>query len=841
MRRISPSVSALACPCPPQTAGEHVKTSRRRRSAGFQFQCSAVLSPPGDMLSYGVALLIEQWRQRMNSSFQSLFQAIVLLTLLLAPGSLAAQSPAVATAQPPRVPELADLIPLATAVSGRLTSLERAMADGVDLSRIEKQLAEISALMDEYAGQFLALQTATGPRAGRLPQLKVEIKSAGDALVGVSKFVTEKVRTFGNLRKEWLAEQQRWNAWQAALSQDEPLEKITTTVAKTQGAIDTALGLLRQQLGPLLAIQEQAGTLQTRINTLTAKVEGLLSLSQGGILADASPAMFSAQYFAQLAAALRTGVHTGLVQLSLPDKSFLAQQGWLMVLQGVLALILALVFVRYRPQLEQVEHWRFVAKRPIAAGLLVGVMSVVVFYESPPDMVRLALAVLVGMAFVRLLEGLVEGGWRRQFIYGLLILSILTNLFYVLGLPLALFRLYILVAALVSLLCCLRWAAASRRRREARLYAWGLRLAAVLFAAVLCAELWGEAKLAELLLVSLLRTLAIVLVFGLLRHLVRGGLEWAVRSSVSHHAALLGSTTTLVVQRLAWLCDVLIGVVMLSVLLMTWQVYDNPAEAITGLLSVHATIGSQQITIGLVMLAVAALGVSYLTSWMLQTLLTENVLARRHVDTGVSIAVSRLLHYALVSIGFVLALVVLGVDLTKMTLLASALGVGIGFGLQTIVNNFVCGLILLLERPLRVGDTIELGGQRVKIAKIGLRSTTVRTSAQADIIVPNTELVTNQVTNWTLTDRHAQGTIAVGVVCESDITLVMQTLKECALAHPGVMKTPEPQILLRSLGNKALNFELDVQVTEVDNRAQIESDLRQEIEHRFRQAGIEIP
>ena len=110
----------------------------------------------------------------------------------------------------------------------------------------------------------------------------------------------------------------------------------------------------------------------------------------------------------------------------------------------------------------------------------------------------------------------------------------------------------------------------------------------------------------------------------------------------------------------------------------------------------QATIGSQQITIGLVMLAVAALGVSYLASWMLQTLLTENVLARRHVDTGVSTSVSRLLHYALVSVGCVLALVVLGVDLTKMTLLVSALGVGIGFGLQTIVNNFVCGLILLL-------------------------------------------------------------------------------------------------------------------------------------------------
>src|SRR5207247_5909656 len=139
-------------------------------------------------------------------------------------------------------------------------------------------------------------------------------------------------------------------------------------------------------------------------------------------------------------------------------------------------------------------------------------------------------------------------------------------------------------------------------------------------------------------------------------------------------------------------------------------------------------------------------------SRMLQTLLMEKVLARRNVDTGVSIAVTRLLHYALVTVGFVIALVVLGVDLTKMTLLASALGVGIGFGLQTIVNNFVCGLILLFERPVRVGDTIELGGRWAKIAMIGLRCTTVRTLDQADVIVANTDLITNRVWNGTLTN-----------------------------------------------------------------------------------------
>src|SRR5262249_32846493 len=242
----------------------------------------------------------------------------------VARGRLGAQPQTAATAPPPRVPELAEIIPLATAVSSRLARLERAMADGVELSRVEQQLTAISARVDAYAGQFLALQTSPGPRVDQLPQLKAAIKSAGDALAGISTFVTEKVKSLGNLRKAWLAEQQRWHAWQAAVLQEEPLEHITTTVTRTQGAIETALGLLRQQLSPLLAIQEHAGTLQTRIDTLTAEVGGLIALSQGGTLAEASPAMLSAPYVAQLAAALRTGIHTGLVQIVWPDKSFLA-------------------------------------------------------------------------------------------------------------------------------------------------------------------------------------------------------------------------------------------------------------------------------------------------------------------------------------------------------------------------------------------------------------------------------------------------------------------------------------------------------------------------------------
>jgi potassium efflux system protein len=782
----------------------------------------------------------------MRCSLAKLSRTALLLVLSLLPGRVSAQappaepSPTAATGQRRPLPELADLVPLATAVAERLAALRTAIHDTEDLSRVRRELARIEVSTDEDARQLLAMKASSDHRTGRPGGLQRELAAASDALRGIGRAVTAEVRTFGRLRSQWLAEQKRWGAWRTALEEEETLPEIAATIARVQGDIETALGILRRQLEPLLVLQAQIGALQTRIGALTAEVESLLPSSRRRVLADSAAAMLSRRYASELAADLGAGVLPDMAEISRIARSFLAREGWIVALQVALSLLLALALVRYRHRLQGVEHWRFVAARPVSAALLIGLVSGVPLYERLPDVVRLVMSVVVGTALVRLLEEMVERGWRRQFLYGLLTLSIMTNVCYVLSLPLSLFRLYVLLAALVALLGCLRWAAQSRRLAERPVHAWALRLAAVLFAAVVVTEIRGRARLADFLFVSSLRTLGVLLVFGLLRHLLRGGLEWALLNAARGPAPSGGGGAAML-RRLTLLLDVLIAIAIVAALLVTWQVYDSPLDAISGLLSASVTVGSQQITLGYVMGAIGAFALSYFASLVLQTMLTERVLLRRNVDHGVRISVSRLLHYTVVSIGFVMALVVLGIDLTKLTVLASALGVGIGFGLQTIVNNFVCGLILLFERPLRVGDTIELGGQWVKIAKIGLRSTTVRTFDQADVIVPNSDLITNRVTNWTLTDRHAREILAVGVAYGSDVMLVMQTLKECALAHPGVMKSPEPQVLFRNFGDSALEFDLRAWVTDVDTRLQVASDLHRDIDRRFREAGIVIP
>ena len=182
----------------------------------------------------------------------------------------------------------------------------------------------------------------------------------------------------------------------------------------------------------------------------------------------------------------------------------------------------------------------------------------------------------------------------------------------------------------------------------------------------------------------------------------------------------------------------------------------------------------------------------------------------------------------------------LGLNFTKLTIMLSALGVGIGFGLQGVVNNFVSGIILLFERPVRVGDMVEVGGRWAMIKRIGLRSTTVTTFDEADLIIPNANLVNDEVTNWTLSNRRARLQIPVGVAYGSDVPLVIETLTACGKENPWVAKTPDPQVLFLRFGESSLEFELRVWIMDVDQRLNAKSQIHQEIDRRFREAKIEI-
>ena len=239
--------------------------------------------------------------------------------------------------------------------------------------------------------------------------------------------------------------------------------------------------------------------------------------------------------------------------------------------------------------------------------------------------------------------------------------------------------------------------------------------------------------------------------------------------------------------------------------------------------------------------AFAVLLVGVLATRALQRWLERSVLPRAGLDPGLQHSVSALVGYAGLIAVIALALAELGIDLQKIALVAGALSVGIGFGLQSVVSNFVSGLILLAERPIRVGDMIVVKGEEGYVRKISVRATEIETFERASVIIPNSELITGVVKNWTHLNPTGRITVKVRVTYASDPDQVRDILKEAAAEHPQVLQTPAPRILLIALGDSALEFELRCVVANVDYALLVKSDLHFAILRRFRSARIAIP
>src|ERR1700740_596142 len=215
----------------------------------------------------------------------------------------------------------------------------------------------------------------------------------------------------------------------------------------------------------------------------------------------------------------------------------------------------------------------------------------------------------------------------------------------------------------------------------------------------------------------------------------------------------------------------------------------NPLLAKIGeILNANVGLGSINISLGRILAFAIAIWASFLISKFLRFLLEADVYEHLHLARGLPYAISTMLHYSILIIGFFVALGALGIDLTKVTILAGAFTVGVGFGLQNIINNFVSGLILLFERPIKVGDVIEVGGNVGEVSRIGIRASVIRTADGSEVIVPNGSLISSQVTNWTFSDRSRTVEISVNVAGGADPQRVVELLKRTAAAHPGVAK-----------------------------------------------------
>jgi potassium efflux system protein len=486
--------------------------------------------------------------------------------------------------------------------------------------------------------------------------------------------------------------------------------------------------------------------------------------------------------------------------------------------------------------------------RPFSAALLIGLITHPLVYGVAPPAVRHLFQVLLLIPVIRLTRPVMDS----RMVPGLFMLAALFTLdtvgrvFDTLAIEPAVLSLEMVAGSLwlgYSLTVGrLRHppeqGVESERLRATRVVA---ALVLALFVGALVAAVLGYLRLGRLVasgvLGSVLLALVlrpVVLVFtGLVALALR---IWPIRllRMVQQHSDLLERRTHLVLVWLAavfWLTRSLGYVGLLG-----------PARTLgQSLLSAKVERGALSISVEDVLAFALTLWVAYLLSAFLRFALEEDVYPRVGLARGLSYALSSLLNYVLLTLGFLAGLAVLGLDLTKLTIMAGALGVGIGFGLQSVVNNFASGLILLFERPIQVGDTIEAGGITGSVRRIGIRSSVMRTFQGAEIIVPNAQLVTERVTNWTLSDRQRLIELPVGVSYSAHPKRVMEMLEAVARAHPQVLRQPPPRAYFTGFGDSAINFELRAWTDQFDQWFQIRSELAAAVYDAGPAAGISFP
>lgn len=388
------------------------------------------------------------------------------------------------------------------------------------------------------------------------------------------------------------------------------------------------------------------------------------------------------------------------------------------------------------------------------------------------------------------------------------------------------------------------WRALPDSWRPLRLLAgliFGLNLIA------LVALLMGYYGAAAFLSYGLLGSALTLGAYALVRIAIRDGLANLAESPDSRFRiwrqslGLSGPLSTTSHLLLGLLADILLFVLLLAGLAVSWGVSRATLISYTLELFYGVTIGPVTISLGNILAALVVLvigvGVTRLLSGGLNTRLEQ----QSGIDPGVRNSMVTGLTYA----GYLLAIVagvgVVGLDLSNLAIIAGALSVGIGFGLQNIVNNFVSGLILLIERPVKVGDWVVVGSREGYVRRINVRSTEIETFPRASVIIPNSELISQSVMNWTHRNRLGRIDIQLNLSYAADLEKAREVLLKCLTEHPDILSMPAPQVIFREFGAGTLQFALRGHISDVEKRHVIESDLRFAIHKALKESGVGLP
>lgn len=783
---------------------------------------------------------------------------VVLLTTLLGlAGALPAQGAAKKDAanaveqarkgaEEPRVYDVTEVMPR----SERASAYLRELRDKLDA---DKSLDTIEAALPAFAQQTDEWWTAEKPTllAGRSVQRISDFSwelSTRAAQVEAWKLLLT------NSSKAWITDEQQlarrlanWRATRAALSEDAPV-LVRERIDEVLKAIDETHAKLRADTARLVAAQARLGAQSEAIVAIRRELDALRASTSRDLLTHDAPPLVTVLANREARPSLADQIEDGAGRLyrdagRLVDIAKLHAVLHLCAFFSMWVLFFAFGrMARHEAAVKPTPAERVVLDQGLASALLLAMALVPVLYpDANPQTVRLALVPSL-VPILLLAPAILSYRLRIGFYFfcGIMLLDSLRN--YVPS-QWALGRLMLLATACLGVGGCIALAWHARRSADTKpkqvekvLLAGG----ALFFGASVVANFFGNISLAEYLVSPVIRLLFLGVAIRLAVVVATTFAVMALRSPVAQWSRVIlerGDSVALTLRRLLAAVGV-IGWAYLAAF--NLGMLDTLRSALLAFMTTEWQVGAAVISVRDVTTFFLVFFAAFLLSRALRLILAEEIFPRIHFPRGVPDALVLIARYGVLLFGFLLALTSAGVDLSQVTIALSALGVGIGFGLQSVVNNFVSGLILVFEHPIQVGDYIEVGPHYGKVSRIGFRASVLVTRDGSDVVIPNAELIGHRVVNWSLSDAIRRLNVPVSVAMDSDASRVIALLTQLARDCPKVNDTPPPSASLSEFGEGSLKFVLRCWVRAEDMGA-ARDQLTLAIDSTFRKAGIVMP
>lgn len=536
------------------------------------------------------------------------------------------------------------------------------------------------------------------------------------------------------------------------------------------------------------------------------------------------------------------------VYLSANTKTLYYQIGF------ILLLVVLFLYLKQKTRFSNINEQNInevraaiVLQRPVASALVLGILISLFFYTNRPLPITELFMIIYMIPVMVLSKKFIEKKFIKllYIIIGLFILNTLESYVYIYAFANRIILISFAAITLFILLFLYKQKAGFLKKPKGRI---AKIINLILFVYILLIVLsifgfiFGSVDFSFLLLNSVIRSVVFSVVSVTIITILLSLLIILTKESKGQHYFSISKYQKQLVGRLKPVIEFSGIVFWAYATLSSFGVYDNILEWIGAIMDVSWTYsdGRVSISLGGIISFLIVLIISFLLAKAVKVIFADDWVYRSKIPRGVPQAISMTLRYIIIGFGIYLALTAAGVELNKFGLIAGTLGVGIGFGLQGVVYNFIAGLILSYERPIHVGDTIQLNTLMGVVTEIGVRASNVRTYDGSEVIVPNSELISKQVINWTLSNEQRRLKIEVRTSLNADPRVVMKLLREIATSHPNTLTNPEPMILFDGYGNSSLDFTVYMWIN-FNVSFSTRSEVALQIYDAIKEAGYDVP